>query len=150
MDGLSNAASIIAVIQLTGNIATICGGYIGAVKNAEKDIKSLQKTVEDFMVVLNGLSDLLKGLDGGKLSTSRKLDSPISECLSELKALEERLRPREKWKIMRVLGRLLRLRALKWPLESKEIEKVINNLERYKGLFSLTLQVDQTSVVYPQ
>jgi hypothetical protein len=42
------------------------------------------------------------------------------------------------------------LRALKWPLKRAEVEGVIQNLERYKSSFLLSLQVDQTYVYRAQ
>jgi Fungal N-terminal domain of STAND proteins len=151
MEVLGSAASVIAVIQLAqlaGSIIKTCGGYIGEVKNAEMDINRLQKAVEDFKVVVDKLSDLLGGPDGGKLLTSLELVSPISDCSSNLEALKEKLTSsRKKGKIIGLLE-LRALKRLKWPLESKEVKKVINNLEGYKKLFSLALQVDQTSVIY--
>jgi hypothetical protein len=38
MEPLSGAASVIAVIQLTGAIAQICGSYIRKVDEARQDI----------------------------------------------------------------------------------------------------------------
>jgi hypothetical protein len=35
-------------------------------------------------------------------------------------------------------------RALKWPFTSKQVDKVVLNLEGYEQTFSLALQVDQT------
>jgi hypothetical protein len=83
MDRLGSAASVIAVIQLAGSIIQICGGYyIGIVKNAGKDIKSLQRAVESFKDVLEQLSGLFKGPDGGKLLITLKLVLPISDYLN--------------------------------------------------------------------
>ena len=39
------------------------------------------------------------------------------------------------------------VRALKRPVETKEVEKVIQNLERCKQAIALALQVDQTYVI---
>ncbi|EAU30114.1 hypothetical protein ATEG_09923 [Aspergillus terreus NIH2624] len=39
------------------------------------------------------------------------------------------------------------LRALKWPLTRTEVQGLIQNLERYKSSFLLSLQVDQTSLM---
>jgi hypothetical protein len=52
MDPLSCAASVIAVIQLTGSLARICGGYINKDKNARKDISDLQREISNLRVVL--------------------------------------------------------------------------------------------------
>jgi hypothetical protein len=140
MEGIGSAASVIAVIQLAGSIIEICGGYVAAVKNANKEIDSLRKVIEELKDVLQTLSRLLDGPNGPKLFTSQKLALQISDCSSELTTLKERLRsgPKE-----RVIGRL-RLRSLKWPLQRKEVTSVMNNLERHKQSFVLALQVDQT------
>lgn len=45
MDGISTAASVIAVIQLTAGIINICGRYLQGVRNAKDDISSLQQAV---------------------------------------------------------------------------------------------------------
>ena len=43
MDLLSSAASVVAVIQLTGSLVKICGGYIQEVNNARDEIIKLQR-----------------------------------------------------------------------------------------------------------
>jgi hypothetical protein len=68
MDPLSCAASIIAVIQLTGSIVGTCGGYINKVKNAQKDIVNLQQEISGLGEVLKMLNKLLRGPDGKKLT----------------------------------------------------------------------------------
>lgn len=56
MDGLS--AAVNAAIQLTGSVVRICGGYIKEVKDARKDIVSLQRVVAGLKVALEDLSSL--------------------------------------------------------------------------------------------
>jgi hypothetical protein len=70
MDGLSTAASIIAVVQVTGSIVKICGGYIKRVKDARKDILSLQHEVVGLTGLLEKLGELLHGSSRAKLPTS--------------------------------------------------------------------------------
>jgi hypothetical protein len=107
----------------------------------------VQKTVKDFRAILEKLSALLYHPNGRKLSTSQELVSLISGCLSELQTLEKRLKekgnPGKKENVMRQFG----FRALKWPLVKKDVEKTIDNLERYKQMFLIVLQVDQTLVL---
>lgn len=38
MDGLSSAASVIAVVQLTGFLVKLCGGFIQKVRDARDEI----------------------------------------------------------------------------------------------------------------
>jgi hypothetical protein len=140
MDGLSSAASIIAVIQLTGNIVKICRGYIQEVKDARDDIITLNRTVAGLEWILQKLQEFLRGRNGQKLPISSQLVSDISDCLTELRALEEKINPTRGNKMMKRLG----LRALRWPMKRVEVEGAVQNLERYKVSFTLALQVDQT------
>lgn len=139
MDGLSSAASVIAVIQLTGSVVNICGGYIQEVKDARDDIITLQRTVAGLEAILQRFKELLHEPRGTKLSTSL-LANNISDCLSCLQVLEEKIDLRRGRRMMKRLG----IRAIKWPLKRKEVDRIITNLERYKSFFTLSLQVDQT------
>lgn len=84
MDGISSAASVIAVIQLTGSIVKICGGYIQEVKEAREEIISLQQQVAGLTGILEKLSELLHGPSGTKLSTSQTLVNDTTKCLAML------------------------------------------------------------------
>lgn len=143
MDGLSAAASVIAVIQLAGNLVKVCGGYIREVKEARDEILSLQQEIESLQGILQDLEKLLLSGDRKALPTFSRMVSNVNDCLSDLRALEARLDTGTGKRLMRKVG----LRALKWPLKHGEVEGVIQNLERYKSSFLLSLQVDQTYVL---
>lgn len=143
MDGLSSAASVIAVIQLTAALGKICGAYILEVKDARDDIITLQRAITALRGTLQDLQIFLQSHNDKTLPTSSRLLSNIAECLSDLQALEVKIDPGRKKKQMRKLG----FRALKWPLKRTEVEGVVQNLERYKSSFTLSLQVDQTYVL---
>jgi hypothetical protein len=142
MDGLSSAASVIAVIQLTGSLVRLCRGYIQEVKDARDKIFALQRVITGLQGTLQDLRKFLESNDGKALPTSSRLGCNIADCLSDLRALEARLDPGKGKKLMNKMG----LRALKWPLKRTEVEGFIQNLERYKSSFLLCLQVDQTYV----
>ena len=36
------------------------------------------------------------------------------------------------------------VQALQWPFTSKQVDKIVSNLQGYKQTFSLALQVEQT------
>ncbi|OQE10072.1 hypothetical protein PENFLA_c096G05144 [Penicillium flavigenum] len=143
MDGVSSAASVIAVIQLTGSLVKLCGGYIQELKDARDEILSLQRSIEGIQGTLQDLQKFLLGGNGKTLPTSSRLANTITDCLSDLRGLETKLDPGKGKKLMRKVG----LRALKWPLKRAEVESMIQNLERYKSSFLLSLQVDQTSLI---
>jgi hypothetical protein len=140
MDGLSFAASIVGVIQLTGNIVKICEAYIQGVKNARDDIIALNWTALSLKWILHNLQDSLQGRKGMKLPISSHLASGIADCLADLRELEAKINTSRGNKMMRRLG----LRSLSWPMKRAEMGRVLENLERYKSSFTLALQIDQT------
>lgn len=141
MDPLSCAASVIAVIQLTGKIAEICGCYIRKAKNANRDILDLQQKISGLAEVLQMLEKLLHEPDGSRLATSRKLFDHVTECSSTLTKVKEKIDPEAtRRSIRRLVG------ALKWPLEQAEVAEAIGAIDDYKSSFSLALQVDQAYV----
>jgi hypothetical protein len=142
MEGISSAASVIAIIQLTGSLMKLFGGYIQEVKDARADIISLQRTFENIEWTLQDLHTFLQRDDGKALSVSSRIANSITDCLTDLQTVEAKLDPGKGRNMMKKVG----LRALKWPLKRAELESIIHNLERYKSLFLLALQVDQTCV----
>jgi hypothetical protein len=140
MDTVSSVASVIAVIQLTGSLVKLCGGYIREVKDARGEILNLQRAITGLQATLQDLQKYLQSDNGKVLPTSSQIVPNITDCLSDLQALEARLDSGKGKRLMRKVG----LRALKWPLKRTEVEDVVKNLERYKTSFLLSLQVDQT------
>ncbi|KAF2192944.1 vegetative incompatibility protein HET-E-1 [Zopfia rhizophila CBS 207.26] len=143
MDGLSGAASVIAVIDISAKIASLCFQYSADVKNAKKDIERFQKVVADINNVLKRLKQLLDGPNGTRLPATHELWNSLEKCFLELEGLKTQLDPGKARKAMSRFG----VRALKWPFTSKEVEKMVVNLEKYKQSFSLALQADQTALI---
>lgn len=140
MEGVSAAASVFGVIQLTGSIVKICGGYLQEMKNAREDIIALQRSITGLEGTVRKLIEFLQGPHATKLPTSSLLVHNVTDCLSDLEALKNQLDPGSGKGMMRRLG----FRAFKWPLKRTEVEKIIHGLERHKSSFILSLQIDQT------
>jgi hypothetical protein len=147
MDGLSGVASVIAVVDISAKIASLCYQYSVEVKHAKGDIERLHRKVNDTKNVLEKLQQLLEKQDESQLSTTRTLPDSLQRCFQELTELEAtlqaKLEPSGRRKAMQRFG----FRALNWPFTSKEVEKTVQNLEKYEHTFSLALQVDQTGLV---
>ncbi|EMD58222.1 hypothetical protein COCSADRAFT_351273 [Bipolaris sorokiniana ND90Pr] len=144
MDGLSGAASVIAVIDISTKIVSLCFQYSTAVKDAKGDIEHVQRKVGDITHILEKIIQFLGSQDKARLSTTQGLFSALEQCREELKSLEAKLDPGKSRKTMSRFG----FRALKWPFTSKQVNKIVLNLERYEQTFSLALQVDQIVAVF--
>ncbi|KAH0533919.1 hypothetical protein FGG08_007466, partial [Glutinoglossum americanum] len=143
MDGLSGAASVIAVIDISAKILSLCFQYSVAVKDAKKDIERIQRKVTDIKAVLEKIKQLLDGRDRARLSTTHELSDSLKECFRELEELKVELEPGKARKAMSRFG----VRTLKWPFTSKQVEKIASSIERYEQSFALALQVDQTGLM---
>ncbi|RAQ98842.1 vegetative incompatibility protein HET-E-1 [Stemphylium lycopersici] len=111
MDGLSGAASVIAVIDISAKIASLCYQYSVAVKDAKDDIERVRRKVSDITHILEKTKQLLDSQDKTRLSTTQGLSSSLEQCREELKNLEAKLDPGKTRKTMSRFG----FRALKWP-----------------------------------
>ncbi|KAL4899381.1 hypothetical protein BDW74DRAFT_163568 [Aspergillus multicolor] len=138
MDPLSCAASVIAVIQLAGALADVCGGYIRKVKNAPKDIENLKREINSLQSILESLNESLRGPGGHKLTTLQKIFDDTGECKVTLKNLSDKLNPEN----TQSLTRRRIFRHWKWPLQRTEVDEVISQLKGYTSLFTRALQID--------
>lgn len=144
MDGLSAAASVIAVIQISGTIASLCSQYLKGAKNAKSDIERLQGELSNLKTVLEGAQELLVGPNGARLQTSQLLYDGLRGCFSQLTDLETKLGKKLNTGKMRKVMSQFGLRALKWPFESKDVDGIIQSLKRHRDTLSMGLNIDQT------
>jgi hypothetical protein len=140
MDGLSGAASVIAVIDISAKIVSLCFRYSMAVKDAKDDIERVQRKLSDITHILEQIKQLLDSQDKTRLPTTQGLLSSLAQCLAELEGLQVELEPGKTRKTMSRIG----FCALKWPFTSKQVDKIVSNLKGYEQSFGLALQVDQT------
>jgi hypothetical protein len=140
MDGISGAASVIAVVDISAKVASLCLQYSVAVKDAKDDIARLKRKVEDVKGVLGKIKQLLDGPGKARLPTTDTLTVALEQCLKDLREIKADLEPGKTRKAMTRVG----LRALKWPFTSKGVEKMVARLREHEQTFNLALQVDQT------
>lgn len=141
MDGLSAAASVVAVIQISGHVFDLCRTYYSEVKEARKDIQRLRDEVTSLQDVLTNVADLADAPSPAHLSILNLLnqvDGPVQQCQAQLTELAAKLEPGQGKNKMKQFG----LRALKWPFSSKEVEKTVVTIGRHKATFGLALAAD--------
>ncbi|KAK2599970.1 hypothetical protein QQS21_005272 [Conoideocrella luteorostrata] len=143
MDGLSVAASVIAVVDVSVKVITLCSQYANAAANAQADIARLETHVKGLKTTLDDARALIEAPQGVSLSASRGLTDQLAGCHSTLEKLHGKL---ETGTVHKRKHRLW-LRALKWPLSRGEIETTISALERYHRRIMDGLQIDQTTLL---
>jgi hypothetical protein len=136
MDGLSVAASIIAVLQLTGAVI----GYLNDVKDAPKECQQYAIEASNLQsLLINLLYQLNQGQTGDRWYTAVRALNVENGPLDQYKqALEQlRLRMEIQDSIQKVKRRLL------WKFSKEEITSILARMERLKTHVSFALQMDQ-------
>lgn len=145
MEVVGAAASIIAVVQITGTVISICYDYQSGIRHYSKDVVKITHELQDLRNVLERLADMANSLEDSTSKVLPTLDllnqsgGPLETCKAELELLELKLTPPG--------GRLKQIRrALIWPLKEKDVQKTLDTLARQRGLFQLALTTDQTEM----
>jgi hypothetical protein len=141
MDGVSAAASVVAIIQISGQVFALCQSYYSGVKSAREDIGRLRDEVTSLQDVLTNIKDLADAPGSAKLSILDLLNQPdglIQQCATELKELKTKLDLGQGKDHMKQFG----LRALRWPFNRKDVDKTISVIGRQKEIFNLALTAD--------
>lgn len=141
MDGLSGAANVINIIEISAKIFERCQSYVSAVKEARKDIQRLRDGVTSLQDVMTDVRDLAEDSSSSRRSVFGHLNQyngPVQQCERDLRELVSQLELGEGENKMRQFG----LRALKWPFSSKDIDKRLKVINDHKATFTLALTSD--------
>lgn len=127
---------IIAIVQISAKIISICGKYALEVKDAKEDIKRLQKEVVSLQESLELVQNSLAAPGGTTLAgAAEALADIIGGCSKELESLQMRLQPKRRQR----MKNWLKFAELTWPLTSREVDKLVGVLERRKSSISMLL-----------
>lgn len=140
MEGLGVAASIIAVVDLSAKVTSLCLKYAKGVKNAPAEIEHLRQQVTNLRNVTERVQSLLKSANGAQLDNSQSLKQALEDSRSRLDTLGQKLSEGLKSKRRR---RYSRRRALMWPFQRDEVEQMICAFQQSNQTISLALQIDQ-------
>ncbi|KAF3147200.1 hypothetical protein TWF703_000040 [Orbilia oligospora] len=116
-EAIGVAASIATFVEISIKVASLCMDYAKKVKNADDDIRRLRTKIEGIATLAEDIQEQIKN------------------------SVQKRLDPSTRRKFMSSIG--LRL---KWSFESKDVDKIILDLEKCKTDISLALQLDTTEV----
>jgi hypothetical protein len=149
MDPVGAAASLVALIQISGQVFNLCQSYYSGVKSAREDICRLRNEVTALQDVLTNVRDLAETPGSAELSILGLLNQPdglIQQCQTELKELAAKLDTGQGKDNMRQFG----LRALRWPFSKKDVDKSLLVIRRQKEIFNLALTADTMQVSHTE
>ncbi|TVY45290.1 putative ankyrin repeat protein [Lachnellula subtilissima] len=141
MDGLSGAASVIAVLQLATAVGSALKDYYEGVRDAREDIRKLYGSIKGLEGILERLKDVAKGMSAETLLTQ-----PLEGVRAELKDLKEKLQGSEASETRARRA----LQSLVWPFKKKDAEKLVVAIEKHKSSLSLLVGVESLHLGFKQ
>lgn len=145
MEALGAAASIIAVLELSGKVLS----HIRSAKGATKERKRLRDEVQACDDILQQLQDDAEDSDEAtawskKIAALEKPGGPLSRLLVTMTMIKDRLEDCSKSG-----DRSRKIAAsLKWPFVAKEVDELLVALEREKTLLGLALTIDTQKLLH--
>jgi hypothetical protein len=127
------AASIIAVIQLTGALIKPVTSSLGPSESDQKELERLLTTMKAFQVSYNNLEDFLKANPGQGGTLAIAIQQPIAECKAILAELKLQL-SRMTFVRKHIIGK-------KWD---KSFHRLVKRLDDARHVFDIILQGDQS------
>jgi hypothetical protein len=141
-DPLSVTASVFAILQISEAVLSRCWQYINDARSAKKDVMRTIDTISS----LNGILSQLKGLAGNHadprlpcLTALNTHDGTLQACEAALKELDKGLGPAPA--TMNVI------KAMKWPFKAKDIENIVERIEKFKTTVILALGGDSVQTI---
>ena len=135
MDGLSSAASIIAVVQVAASVIT----YLIDVKNAPKDCKKCVVEISNSNTLLLNLDLRLNESNSEdpwyvEVHALAIKDGPLDQYNQALQHLLTKVKPKNK--VQKLAN------VLTWKFIKDEVAGVLARMERLKSLVSIALEMD--------
>jgi len=147
MEALSAVSSIIAVLQISERILTICKEYVAAVKDAPSDLRKIATEVGSVKSTFDVVQIMtLRHEDNDTIGLLQKLsvpDGPIEGCRRALVELEK-LFPQSTDTPNTTKRQKLtpNLTTLAWPFKRHHAVRLIDEISGYKLTISLALSAE--------
>jgi hypothetical protein len=139
LEGLGIAANVFAVVDMSAKVIGWCAQYAQDVSHAKEDKKRLSEEVTRLNLASVNVRELLRGPHGSRLKASQALFLATVHGQSQLRHIETRLAGQRG-------QNTTSFKALKWPFQSKDLQLILQDLQRYTKAIYSALEADQTLV----
>jgi len=151
-EAIALVASIVAVIQVTDRLSSLCKSYIGGVVDYPKDLREILLETSSLKTLFENLQ-FLNEKDGGASTLFTSMggeDGPIERCRRTTSELEQ-LFPPEQLSTNRKRKRNQKFRpslaGLAWPFKKEKARALLTQLASHKASISLAISADTLYVV---
>ncbi|THV45515.1 hypothetical protein BGAL_0479g00010 [Botrytis galanthina] len=141
MDGLSTAASVIAVVQLAQAVGGALMEYYEGVKGARDDIQRLYHSIKNLESVLKSIDDLPPTLSINIQTLLENKTGTLSLCKNELDGIKKELDTFSKHQ-----NHIGKLKSLIWPFKKKDVDKHVDFIDKHKHDLMLAFGVENLHI----
>lgn len=134
---MAEAATVLQLMQFSGQVLSCCYDYISRAKSAPKEIQNAIDETTSLKGLLERLQSIANNPQDDRFVILKSLDrpsGPFQACSEALQELDGKLRSLTQASDVR--------RRLQWPLEAHGIEKILERLGSHKQDFYLALAGD--------
>ena len=152
MDPLSITASIVAVLQATNAIISVCYDYRSAIRETPWGLTRITEEVKSLRAILETLEALANDAENEMLEKRSRMptlqllcipdEGPLDLCRLELDALEKKL-TLPSWSSKIGSKRRALIQALGWQLKDGDVNEILQNIGRFKTTLNLALTADE-------
>ncbi|KAH0561957.1 hypothetical protein GP486_003334 [Trichoglossum hirsutum] len=138
-DPFSVGTGIASIIGVALQLTIITKEFASGWKNCPDEVSSLHQELTCLQDVLENLEAFLRNESNHHFEKTSALYSAAGEYVLKLESLRKKLQrhvPTEGNKIRQALERV------KWPLERREVQKTLLELQRYAQLFNFAMSID--------
>ena len=138
---ISGIAGLVTAVEL---VASRTRKYVTAVKNVNKDIKTLSQELIALYGVLNSLSLIVHQFESEGSESAARLHH-IYSCQTTLETIRNKLNKADP----NIVENRLHIgkRKLQWPFSKEETKNMLLEVERHKTTLSLALSADNMSAM---
>jgi len=142
MDPVTATGLVAAIIQLIGTTSAAIG-YANEIRDASADRAQFAQEAASLLVLLTNLRNRLDKASStadpwfASLQRLGAEGGPLGQLQEHMVKLNDKLRPPDGSRPLKTLAR-----KLTWPLDKKEIERILAQIERVKTLISSVLDGD--------
>ena len=142
MDPVTATGLVAAIIQLIGTTSAAIG-YANEIRDASADRAQFAQEAASLLFLLTNLRNRLDKVSNTSdpwFASLQRLGAeggPLGQLQEHMGKLNDKLRPPDGSQPLKTLAR-----KLTWPLDKKEIERILAQIERVKTLISSALDGD--------
>jgi ankyrin repeat domain-containing protein 50 len=136
---------ITTVVQISEDVVAAAFAsyqYFHTVTHAQKDVNNIVNVVGGLKAILERLKILIEENPNPQSQMVQLLAIPLESCDEALKELAKKLRVEDTAKLNETAVKVRFKEKLLWPWKEKQVNKILNLIEKYKSSFMVALTGD--------